>query len=586
MTEIENTAAQTQTAATAKRHSGVSRLLNKYFHHIDRGGTLKGEVMAGLTAFFIAICVIFMNVQVIAAKLGVTGAVETSPLGPQNIAGGTTIASLYIASVLVAFIGSLVIGLIARLPFVQTSMMGLGSSMICLAGTSGGLTYYNLLFVSLIAAVIYAVAVSVPVVRRFVFNAVPAPIRKVLPAATGLIVAFTCLQASGVVSAEHVAVGGAGAYLPSLTTGAALSAGGSVVTIAFAAAFVAIALFFALKFLKLKHPVFWSFVGGTLVYIVVMIVANGIDTAGGSSFVNFGRLWVMVSSQASAATPFGDSYFSYIGDGFGDVFANFGRVFSEGAQFAEGVSAGSFVISGVLCYLFLGMFDARATLSATEDDINNDAGETAKVDFDSEKGARLALICNAGMNVVAPFLGVGGVTISKSSVAATRDNGKSGLVSVVAALGFLVALFVWAFPFLFATQTNVVGSMNEYNYNAYGNGGFIECFGALSFGVADAVLFAVGVTMLKSLGKLDFYDAAEWLPGLLTVVASLVFTNLAYGVAVGVLVWCLAKLLSFRKTPGDKWLASLKTNFLTGVKEIGVPTAALGALLLVMLILA
>lgn len=560
------------------KHSGISLILNKFFHHIDRGGTLKGEIMSGLTVFFLAICVIFMNVQLIASSLGATVITETVPDGATNIANSTLIATMYAGSVIVAFIGSLLTGLVARLPFAQISMMGLSSSIISLVGTESGLTYYNLLFVSFVSAVIYAVLVSVPVVRKFVFEALPRPVRKALPAAAGLVIAFAAMQASGIVTADYVSVGGSGAAVPVITGGME----GGMAPVAFAAAIVAIVLYIALRAVKLKHPVFWSFIGGTLVFILVMIIANGTETSNSDSFMNFGRLWVMVSSQASQTTPFGDSWFSYMGAGISGVFSNFGRVFTEGTQFAEGINVAAFMISGVLCFLFGGIYDAEAAMQATQDDINRDASDDAKVDFDAEKGARLALMCNAGMNVAAPFFGVGGVSVSKTSVAGTRDNGKSGLVPVVASIGFLVALFVWAFPFLFATETYAVNSMNEFNYNSYGNGGFIACFSALSFGIADAVMVAVGASMLRCLKDVNFGELAESLPAIATIVGALVFTNIAYGVAAGVIAYVAARLLSFRD-PAAGWLVSLKNNALSAVKGVGIPTYVLFVLLIVMM---
>ncbi len=31
-----------------KKHCGLSRILNKYFHHIDKGGSMKSEITASL----------------------------------------------------------------------------------------------------------------------------------------------------------------------------------------------------------------------------------------------------------------------------------------------------------------------------------------------------------------------------------------------------------------------------------------------------------------------------------------------------------------------------------------------------------
>lgn len=561
------------------RHSGFSVFLNKFFHHIDRGGTLKGEIMSGLTVFFLSICVIFMNVQIISGSLGVNVAVETSPLGANNIANATSIATLYAGAVIVAFIGSLVIGLIARLPFVQVSTMGLGTSLIFLIGSESGFTYYNLLFVSFIASIIYAVLVSVPKVRETVFGALPSPVRKALPAAVGAVVAFAALQSSGIVGAEYLSIGGSGAALPIITSGAE-----GITSIAFAAAIVAIVFWTVLRALRLKHPVFWSFIGGTIVFVLIMLIKGGINTSSSDSFVNFGRLWVFIGSQASDTTPFGDTWFSYLGSGITNVFSDFGRVFTDGTTFAEGTDVASFVISGVLCYLFTGMYDAEATVRACSTDINAEADENFKADPNTQKGVRLALICNAGVNVIAPFFGACGVTVSKTSVAGTRDNGKSGMVSVVASIGFLAALFVWVFPVLFATSTYPVGSMNEFNYNSYGNGGFIYCFNALSFGVADAVMVCVGASMLRGLKDVEWSKLTESMPVIATVLGALLTTDIACGVAFGVVSYVIAKFCSFRD-PALGLVKSVKSNMLGVIREIGVPTAALCVLLVVMLIL-
>ena len=32
-----------------KKHSGLSRILNKYFHHIDKGGSRKSKITASLS---------------------------------------------------------------------------------------------------------------------------------------------------------------------------------------------------------------------------------------------------------------------------------------------------------------------------------------------------------------------------------------------------------------------------------------------------------------------------------------------------------------------------------------------------------
>jgi xanthine/uracil/vitamin C permease (AzgA family) len=184
------------------------------------------------------------------------------------------------------------------------------------------------------------------------------------------------------------------------------------------------------------------------------------------------------------------------------------------------------------------------------------------------------MLCNAGMNIIAPFFGIGGVTISKTSVAATEDNAKSGLVPIVASVGFLISLFIMVFPVLFATITYPVNSMNQWNYNSYGNGGFVYLMKGASFGIAAAVMLCVGLSMLRMLKKVDWRDITDWIPAVITVIVSVMLTNIALGVACGVILFSLIELLAF-----------FKGNFNTRLREIGIPTAVLMVLMTLMLVM-
>jgi xanthine/uracil/vitamin C permease (AzgA family) len=566
-----NVLTQTEAAVSKQKGEpyGLSKKLNQYFHHLDRGGTLKGEVMAGIAMFSLAICVIFMNMQIVAGA--VNGKVElgTSPGDPTNIAAASTYAQIYIGSILIAFIGSLIIGLVAGLPFAQLSTMGFASSMLSLIGTEAGLTYYNLLFINFIAALIYGLVVGVPVVREGVYKALPASVRRVLPAAAGLIFAFAALKMSGFVTTSDIALGNIGGQSITVITGFAdFSGGKKMATFAFIGAIAAILIYCILKGFKRKHPVFWSLAGGTGLFILIDIIFCGLDVANTDSFINFGRVWMITASQASMETPFGDSYLTYFGPAIKEVFSNFSDIFTKGADFSAYTgSTLALVLSGVLCYVFMGVYDAEGTMLAVKDALNRNANEAGRVDFDSQKGIRKILLCNAGMNIIAPFLGIGGISVSKTSVAATEDNGKSGLASIVAGIGFLISLFLMLFPVLFATVTYPVYSMNQWNYDAYGNGGFVYLMQGAAFGIADAVMVCVGLSMLRALKNINWRELADWIPAVVTVAASAVLTNLAFGIALGVIVFCLIRLLSFRK--GSK---------------LAIPTVVLLALMIVMLV--
>lgn len=553
-------------AVKEPKHSAVSRLLNRFFHHIDRGGTLRGEVAAGLTMFALAFCSVFLTMQVLANAQGAY-ALESGE-------GADFYTSVYLAAMGVSFIGTLVIGLVARLPFVQMSGLSLTTMMIALLGADNGLTYYNLIFISFLCSVLYAVVVSVPFVKEQVFAALPRPIRKVLPAATGLVLAFIALQTSGLISFTDVTVYHTDEALSSGWSGVlsipqigAFSEMSEVLNAAmwlsFLSTIIAVVLYFVFKAMKLRHPAGVSFLLGTVLFFGLAFLIYP------SAVTGWGRLWLVGADDAVQA---------HIGGGFETLFSNFGKAFSSetggGLDFTayEG-SVPALIIGGLISFLMLSMYDAEATFVAADEHLNLGA--------DEQKNVMLAQICNAGMGVVSALAGVTPVQVGKESVAATGDGAKSGIASVVASLGFLLSMFLWVFVFFFATYTNPDVAFANGEYGHYGQGAY-QLIIICTFGIADAVMIGVSLSMMKCLKNINWHEAAEWLPAVVTALASLAFCNLAYGVGVGVIVYCIVYLLSFRSSPDEQFLPAAKANFLTRLKGIGIPTGCLAVLSILM----
>ena len=87
---------------------------SKFFKIRERGSNVKTEIMGGLTTFFAMAYIVVTN--------------------PNQVVGFTTGGpfdkiwnSVYVASILVAVIGTLLYALYARLPFAQACGMGLNS---------------------------------------------------------------------------------------------------------------------------------------------------------------------------------------------------------------------------------------------------------------------------------------------------------------------------------------------------------------------------------------------------------------------------------------------------------------------------
>lgn len=515
--------------------SGFSLLLNRYFHHLDRGGSLGGEIVAGLAMFFLSVCVIFMNMQLVGGVIN--GGVElvNAPDSTVNIAAASVYTQLYAGAILVSILGSLLMGLVARLPFTQVSTMGFASSLLCLVGTQSGMTWENLLFINLVAGVLYAVLCAVPALRQWIIDAIPVPVRKTLPAALGLMTAYYALQMTGLVTTATFNFGTSQKI--TLVNGLAVTDLRTLALCGIIGAAVAMGLFVLLKLLRRKHLVILPLLGGTVAFALASLLLGGTDTSNTESFINFGRVWLVAGSQASQITPFGDSYLTYSMDAIGTVFGNMGGVFTKGMDFSAYTGNSLIlVISGVLCYVFAGLFSVQGAVLASEDRLKD-----PQVDLNK------AMLCNALTNVAAPLFGVAGVTPGVSSVAAVKDNAKSGIASIVACIGFVISLFVMAFPALFATETYGVPSMNTWNYFAYGNGGIVYLIQGVVFTVVDAVLICVGISMAAALKDLEWKNITQSIPAVITLVVSILTANLLAGVACGTVLYLLLSLGKDRK---------------------------------------
>ena len=80
--------------------------MDKFFKITERGSTIRKEVIGGLTTFFAMAYIVFVNPAQVAAE-GSNG--WLAALGADPVALGKIWNSVFIASVLVAFIGTMLI---------------------------------------------------------------------------------------------------------------------------------------------------------------------------------------------------------------------------------------------------------------------------------------------------------------------------------------------------------------------------------------------------------------------------------------------------------------------------------------------
>lgn len=521
-----------------KKRAKRPSVLNKYFHHIDRGSTTGREIGAGVLMCILGVCGMFINMQLI-GQYHVSGSAITASV-EQLAANGEFYAEFYFLSMMLAFVGSLLMGLFARLPLVQTTSLGLSTVMISTLGIGTGLSYQNLLAVCFVSSAVYTIIMAVPMVRKAVLGAIPLSVRRAAPIALGVLLVMTATQLTGLVSFgdSGLTIFGTGNSItrmdgiaqtvqtPKLFDFGTYQDFGykadSYFPVIQWSLFGAIASFAAFLLLrKTKHPTLYALLIGTLVFLIGLLtqVVFYFSRSGQLRYeldVLWGRLWMVGSEDAQHLH-------------LGQIIQNLsiGELFKEGFNFTAYTEAGGNVImlfaTGLLTFLCASIASSEAMLQD---------GDT-----DDAAGGR-AHLCNAMMNVFSPLLGMTPVAIASVSAAGRRDGARSGLASVVAAIGFLVSAFVWLVPFLFCTTTSY-----DIVFNMYGHyGKVLQLLTDSSFIVADAVMALVGLLMIHGALCHDWTNTRHAAPMLATVAAAFFLNSLACGMAAGMLAHLLTNI--------------------------------------------
>ena len=168
--------------------------MDKFFKISERGSNVKTEIIAGLTTFFAMAYIVITNPNQI-TSFSTDGAL------------GQIWNAVYVASVLVAVIGTLMMALYAKMPFAQACGMGLNSFFFvsfilpCLKGdVIAG--YQSGLVIILVSGFVFLL-LSVTGLRSKVAKALPECLKKGIPAGIGLFIAFIGFQNVGIIQANQ-----------------------------------------------------------------------------------------------------------------------------------------------------------------------------------------------------------------------------------------------------------------------------------------------------------------------------------------------------------------------------------------------
>lgn len=377
--------------------------MDRFFGISERNSTVRTEIVAGLTTFFAMAYIIFVNPNQVAAE-GAGGWLVG--LGADSVAMGQIWNAVYIASVLAAVIGTLVMSLYAKLPFALACGMGL-NAFFCTCFVSGAFFagvdvvegYHSGMVIIFLSGLVF-LALSLTGAREYIAKTMPDCLKKSIPAGIGLFIAFIGAQNAGIIQTNQYTLvqfvdihGGEWAVVaPALTALAGLLVIG------------------ILEQHKVKGSVILGILISTVIYYVLTGTVPTMDLSNiGQSFKDFGSVGIMGLLDADAWRD------AFVG-------AHVGGVFSA--------------IILIITFCLVDMFDTVGTLygTAAQADMLDENGDPVNVSR--------AMTADSVATVAGAALGTSTCTTFVESAAGVAAGGRTGLTSLVTAACFVVCLFL------------------------------------------------------------------------------------------------------------------------------------------------
>ena len=335
-------------------------MLDKIFKLRDNATTIRQEIIAGCTTFMAMAYILAINPDIL------------------SIAGASK-ESIFVATALASFFGSVLMGVLANLPIGLAPSMGLNTFFAVTVVTAMGHSYPFALVAVFISGVLFML-MSLFNVREAIVNAIPKNLKISLSVGIGLFITIVGLKSSGIIVGDpHTLLTLGNLSTPSVILG-----------------FIGIATAAILLVLKIPGAILISIIFATIVGIPMGV--------------------------------------THVPEGFSPISTSIGLT-NHFADFDWSQILTFDMLIVVLTFMFVAIFDVVGTLigvcsSAKILDVNGNVPNIKK-----------ALFADAVTTTVGATLGTSTVGSYVESAAGVVAGGRTGLTAVTVGLLFLISLF-------------------------------------------------------------------------------------------------------------------------------------------------
>ena len=443
--------------------------LDKLFKLKENGTTVRTEILAGLTTFFAMSYILFVN----PAMLSQTG------MPAQGV---------FLATMIGAVAGTLMMAFYANLPYAQAPGMGLNAFFTFTVVFSLGYTWQEALGMVFICGII-SLIITLTKIRKTIIESIPGSLRAAISAGIGVFLAYVGIKNAGLlkfsidpgtytVAGESVEKAQSAITANSSATPGLVAFNDPAVLVALVG--LAITVFFVVK--GIKGGVILSIFATTVVAISVGLV----------------NLSLIDLSQNNLGTAFKE-----LGEIFGVAIGpkGLGALFTDTARLPQTFMA-------ILAFSLTDIFDTIGTLIGTGEKVGIVASSGENHESERLDKALYSDLIGTSIGAIA---GTSNVTTYVESAAGIGAGGRTGLTALVVAICFAISSFFS--PLLAIVPT-----------------------------VATApILIVVGIMMLGSLKNIEWDDLTEAIPAFFTSIFMGFSYSITHGIAAGFIMYALVK---------------------------------------------
>ena len=151
--------------------------MEKFFKLKENGTNVSREIIAGLTTFFAMAYIIVVNPNTLSGRAGGLEE-ELMPWG-----------AVFLATIIASIIGTLVMGLVANVPYAQAPGMGLNAFFVYTVCLGLGFTWQQTLSMVFICGLINII-ITVTKLRKFIIKSIPRSLQNAIGGGIGIFVAY------------------------------------------------------------------------------------------------------------------------------------------------------------------------------------------------------------------------------------------------------------------------------------------------------------------------------------------------------------------------------------------------------------